>query len=273
MRVPNAQRPPYRGAPYYHSGASREDLFDILNKERARGLITVEEALRSSVQKCLRSYPNVPIALDTGFSLTANHQCPKPGPDTYERLLHKLGDRFDWYTTADYGGAMGQASTDANTHMLRQRGFKPMWVYQIGCEKPPEHILDRTDFALGRGQRGLIGIGGLVPLLQRRQLGAVREKIEACAEHLNAAGLKAHFFGLGSPSILSDYADEPWFASADSMRWLTGYRARLIYTEDGEDIRAQDTGLLISRKECTRINVRAINRWSGCNRSHLNRSS
>jgi hypothetical protein len=243
---------------YYHSGMDREAYIQMLGEEGSAGLVTVPWLLDDELIRAYMNYPDVPLALDSGAfqRLTSPSAFIRDLCMIEQGLLHDAGiglDRFDWIAGLDVIG--DQDTTDRYYKRVTAACGEVLWVYQVEGGKPPEHI---TSFA---ESGDLIGVGGLVPLLRTRTEEAA-QRIESIGRVLHRIGARAHFFGVGSPRILTRYADAAWFASADSSKWMNGLKERRLYLPDGGSILAGKAGLSLTGLECGRQNIRQIDQWA-----------
>jgi len=243
---------------YYHSGMDREAYIQMLDEEGSAGLVSVPWLLDEELLGAYSCYPDVPLALDSG----AFERMTTPAAFIHDlifieqELIRSAGfglDRFDWVAGLDV--ISDQETTDRYYERVSGACGEVLWVYQVQGGEPPEHI---TSFA---GSGDLIGVGGLVPLL-RSQADTAAQRIEAIGRVLSRIGAQAHFFGVGSPRILSRYASATWFASADSTKWMNGLKERRLYLPDGGSILAEKVGLSLTGLECGRQNIRQIDQWA-----------
>jgi len=79
-------------------------------------------------------------------------------------------------------------------------------------------VLEALRRALGRFNPPRVGVGGLVPVLERNIHEAL-DIIGAIGGVLTEAGAQGHFFGIGNYTVLASLWYERWFSSSDSSRW------------------------------------------------------
>jgi hypothetical protein len=231
---------------YYFSGVDRAKFIEILDKEHAAGMVNANVATQPAMKEAYHRFPDVHLTLDSGAF--QGNDCPQ----AYAKIVSEVGWRFDWVSNLDVIG--DQEKSDHNWLRLRDYGVSALWVYQVkgGAELAILH-----DRAVAHN---LIGVGGLVPIIKRDANEALR-LIESIGKILQLHKSRAHFFGVGSPLILAEFCNEPWFNSADSQSWLCGVKARELITRSGRRIKSQIAGLQLSRHECASQNIRQINGW------------
>jgi hypothetical protein len=230
---------------YYFSGIDRAGFIEILAREGAAGMVNATVATQPAMKAAYRRYPEVPLVLDSGAF---------QGVDDigwYGKVIHEVGERFEWCANLDVIG--DQSGSDRNWRRLHQEmDCHPLWIYQVEGGASLKRLENEMD-------KRLIGVGGLVPVI-KRSVDEAMYLIDAIGEILQPWS-KAHFFGVSSARILAEFGREPWFASADSQSWLTGMKARELFTRDGRRIRCDDLGLEFSREECAAQNIRQIHTW------------
>jgi hypothetical protein len=231
---------------YYFSGVDRAAFIEVLAREGAAGMVNASNATQPALTAAYQRWPEVPLVLDSG----AFQGLDDPG--AYAEIVHEVGDRFRWVANLDVIG--DQAGSDYNWLRLRDEyDVQALWVYQVegGADLARlEQMVDRL---------GFVGIGGLVPVI-KRDVSEALQLIEAVGEILQSRG-RAHFFGVGSAVILSQFGGEPWFASADSQSWLCGFKAHELIARGGRRLRTDDAGLELTREECAAQNVRQVHSW------------
>jgi hypothetical protein len=255
---------------YYHSGVNRKVFVKWIAEERKRtgkdlrAMVNANSASEPSLLDAYAEYPEVPIALDSGaFQGEMDH--PAEYLEVVEKIDQGLKDRggagiatrFDWIANLDVG-----IQTGRNFHWLRERGIEPMWVAHIlgpngkinATVRPPAE----STYELRKGMT--IGIGKLVPVI-RKDSSLARDVIGRIGEKLGRLGVKGHFFGLGAPGLLKQFASKSWMESADSSKWLAGQKWRKMYRQDGSSVKVGDQGLSLTREECARQNLRQIGGW------------
>ena len=230
---------------YYFSGIDRASFIELLAREGAAGMVNATVATQPALKAAYRRYPEVPLVLDSGaFQGMAD-------VEWYASVINEVGDRFKWVANLDVIG--DQAASDLNRQRLHLMGCNPIWIYQVEGGEPISLL--RKAFYKG----GTIGIGGLVPVI-RRDISEALQLIESIGKMLEPWD-KVHFFGVGSPRILMEFGQEPWFESADSQTWLCGCKSRELLTRDGRRMKCDRVGLELSRQECAAQNIRQVHRW------------
>lgn len=197
------------------------------------------------MRKALRDF-DCPLVLDSGAFQGVTDV------DAYIELVYDLKDRIQWYVVLDK--MEDQCETDINMFTMENAGLNPLWVYQVDGERGLRHLYRRAK------KYGFVGIGGLVKHAMS-DAASLLDRIEKIGLVLSEANAEAHFFGIGSPTILRSFNGTSWFRSADSQKWLSGKRSHTLLTRSGESIRPPDRGLLFTGKECARQNIRQIERW------------
>ena len=117
--------------------------------------------------------------------------------------------------------------------------------------------MDLYQFRTRAEQLRFVGVGGLVPIV-KRSVSEAQDLIGAIGSQLFAAGARAHFFGIGSPVVLSSFAAYPWFSSADSQSWLCGFKALEMIRQDGSRMKTERFGLALTGEECAAQNIRQV---------------
>jgi len=176
----------------------------------------------------------------------------------YERWpeVPQVGNRFRWIANLDVIG--DQQASDRNwMRLCDELDVCPLWVYQVEGGENLGHLQRWLKCRSGVGP--MIGVGGLVPVIKRDLTEALR-LIERIGQVLQPWS-KAHFFGVGSPVILREFGEEPWFASADSQSWLCGFKALELLTHSGSRLKTGAVGLELTREECAAQNIRQIHTW------------
>jgi hypothetical protein len=230
---------------YYFSGIDRAGFIEILAREGAAGMVNATVATQPAMKAAYRRYPEVPLVLDSGAFQGVDDL------EWYASVIHEVGDRFEWCASLDVIG--DQSGSDRNWRRLHQEmDCNPLWIYQVEGGASLKRLENEMD-------KSLIGIGGLVPVI-KRSVDEAMYLIKAIGQILQPWS-KAHFFGVSSARILAEFGREPWFASADSQSWLSGMKARELFTRDGRRIRCDDLGLELSREECAKQNIRQIHTW------------
>jgi hypothetical protein len=262
---------------YFHSGVNRAVYMKWVAEERKRmdvnigAMVNAESAAQPALLKAYVRHPDVPLVLDSGAYQQSGRSTQEyiEVLETIDRYLAAQGeggllDRFEWVANLDVIDGMGSGR---HFYQLREHGIEPLWIaharvdrgqsgVEVELSPPPEEA-----FELREGMT--IGIGGLVPVIQKGGRDVAREVLSRVGEMLGDRGLKGHFFGVGVPCLLKQFGAESWMESADSSKWLAGQKGRKLYREDGSYIRANRQGLRLTREECARQNLRQIGRWFG----------
>lgn len=231
---------------YYFSGIDRPQFIELLAREGAAGMVNAKQALQPAMLEAYLRWPDVSLVLDSG-AFQGNIDLAG-----YAEVIRRIGERFLWFANLDVIG--DQAKSDLNWSSLCEIGLEPLWVYQVEGGKDLEY-LKRQAYALK-----FIGVGGLVPVIKRGVTKA-SELVGNIGEVLRSVGATAHFFGVGSPVILREYSNKPWFSSADSQAWLSGFKAQELIREDGARVSSTGFGLRLTKSECAAQNVRQIHGW------------
>jgi hypothetical protein len=232
---------------YYFSGVDRAGFIELLAREGAAGMVNASVATQPAMMAACSRWPEVPLVLDSG-AFQGNTDV-----DEYARICTLVGSRFRWVATLDVIG--DQDASDRNWTLLKAKGIHPLWVYQVQGGRDLYHM-EKAAETLKH-----IGVGGLVPLLKENPQHVV-DMIGEIGERLGEVGAKAHFFGVGSPLILKEYAWESWFASADSQSWLCGFKSRELISHSGRRFKCDAYGLELTREECAAQNVRQVHSWT-----------
>ena len=230
---------------YYFSGIDRASFIDLLSSEGAAGMVNARNATQPAMLAAYQRWPEVPLVLDSGAFQGVTDVT------WYAEVVHEVGDRFVWVANLDVIG--DQAASDRNWRRLYKMDCEPVWIYQVEGGASLGRLEKEVD------GKSIVGIGGLVPVI-KRSVDEAMYLIETIGEILQP-WTKGHFFGVSSARILTEFGHEPWFASADSQAWLSGMKARELFTRDGRRVRCDDLGLELSREECARQNVRQVHRW------------
>ncbi len=231
---------------YYFSGVDRASFIEVLAREGAAGMVNASVATQPALRSAYRRWPEVPLVLDSGAFQGLDD------PRAYAEIVHEIGWRFQWVANLDVIG--DQEGSDRNWDRLRALNVDPLWVYQVEGGAPL-HVMVRRAGDLGR-----IGVGGLVPVIKRDVSEALR-LIESIGHQLQFIRRRAHFFGVGSPVILTDFGCESWFESADSQSWLCGFKAQELIVRGGRRVKTDVAGLELSREECAAQNIRQVHTW------------
>lgn len=232
---------------YFFSGVDRALFMAVLATEGAAGMVNAQVATQAAMLRAYRRWPEVPLVLDSG-AFQGNTDL-----EGYAAIVHQIGDRFQWVANLDVIG--DQEASHNNWLQLKERDVDALWIYQV----EGGWSLNDLENALQTLPRH-IGVGGLVPVIKRSPDEALT-LIERIGRRLERYWAKAHFFGVGTPTILSAFAGEGWFASADSQSWLAGFKARELLTGDGRRVTCEALGLEFTRDECAAQNIRQIHSW------------
>ena len=237
----------------YFSGAGQARDFEVLAGEGAAAMVNALRFLkaRACVLDALRRHASMPVALDSGAYQGADDVA------AYAAVVRELEDRVTWYANLDVVG--DQEASDERLRQLEAEELRPLYVYQVRGGTSVDELRRRA------GERGFVGIGGLVPFALRSVTLAGRLELDRCieavGEALQAEGGRAHFFGLGGYRVLRKYGAEHWFGSCDSSRWIASAARRRLYCLDGSFFQSQDLGLDLSVAECAAQNVRQTAGW------------
>ncbi len=251
---------------FFFSGVNRPDILELLAEQRAAGMVNARCACEPRLVKSYARFPHVKLALDcdarqrylsqrrgrdrsVAYQLDANI-------DQYASVISRVGKRFVWASCYDIIG--DQKGTTWGYQRLVARLADPdlsariRWIYQLGSLSELEEMAEELK---------QVGIGGMVPLLQKQGVSAFLRVLAPIAEVLVRVGAQAHIYGLSDAYALSLLATQGWFASADSATWLMAYRAGSLLRANGEQINATRLGLRLSRREIASNNIRVIQEW------------
>lgn len=239
---------------YFHSGINSYALLKMLAEEGVAGMVNANCVMQPAIQRALEDFPELPLVLDSGAYQGESDL------ESYVDVLRQVHHRFEWCAGLD--DLSSQHVTDER--YLELTGiyfFNCLWVYQLAGGQPASHIEWARRELLTPGA-DLIGVGGCVGYARAHGQSALMKRIEDVGRVLKETGLRAHFFGVGSPALLRAFSGADWFASADSSKFLAGKKARKIYRLDGSTINAQKSGLALTAMACAQQNVRQIERWA-----------
>ena len=173
-----------------------------------------------------------------------HHHCV----DDYIALCQRYPDAL-WYANADCVG--DQQMSDDHFERLSADLPRTLWIFQAGSSLTWGQAEAHYHALLpdgSRGYGGLIGVGGIVPLLQSHQY----RRVDRILSELSKVA-KLHVFGLGSPRLIRQLRG---IESVDGSTWLAGFRQRKIFTQDGTAVYCKKSGLAFTPDECARHNVR-----------------
>jgi len=231
---------------YHFSGIDRVAFLDLLAREGAAGMVNALIAEQPAMLASYLRWPEIPLVGDSA-AFQGNQDL-----EGYASLVKRLAARFLWWANLDVIG--NQEASDRNWAALAERGAKTLWIYQVRGGRDLDYMQGMA------ATQGLIGIGGLVPVLKQDARGAM-DLIGSIGERLALVNARAHFFGLASPAVLAAFASAPWFASADSQAWLCGFKVRELITRDGRRVKADKLGLSLTKEECAGQNIRQFHGW------------
>lgn len=231
---------------YYFSGIDRTSFIGLLAREGGAGMVNALNATQPAMLAAYQRYPEVPLVLDSG-AFQGNVDVAG-----YAEIVRQVGSRFSWVANLDVIG--NQQSSDENWESLTEMGVKPLWVYQVQGGRGLDYLQERAD------SLRFVGVGGLVPVV-KRNTGEAVEMIGRIGDILQHSGASAHFFGIGSPSVLSAYSVRSWFASADSQAWLCGFKSLEMIRRDGSRMKSDSFGLSLTGDECAAQNIRQVHGW------------
>lgn len=230
----------------YFSGVDRASYLHLLASENADAMI--------SPPRCLL-LPSVVEAMSTiSINTVADSGAFQGEADVnrYANLIQKAASHYslDWYANLDVIG--DQQASHQNYRKLvemlpSELSRKVLWVFQ------------GDDFSLLKEmaqQAKYVGIGGLVPIAS--DFNRLKFKLDSCGQILNEVGAKAHLFGINGVRALKWVTLQDWFYSADSTAWLYGLKATEIFTTNGDRVRMSKLGLLLTKEERARNNIRVI---------------
>ena len=233
---------------YYFSGIDRASFVELLASEGAAGMVNARNATQPAMLAAYQRWPEIPLVLDSGAFQGVTDVT------WYAKVVHEIGDRFTWVANLDVIGNQ-QASDENWLRLSDEMDVHPLWIYQVEGGEGLNHLRAWLDTRIGTNT---FGVGGLVPIIKANPQRAI-QTIKTIGEVLEP-WRKAHFFGVGTSTILARFAHEPWFASADSQTWLCGFKNRELLNPRGR-WKCNDLDLELSREECARQNVRQVHRW------------
>lgn len=230
---------------YIFSGVDRPKFVNIIASEGAAGMVNILD-LSESLFNALLRFPDTKFVVDSG-AFQGNTDL-----DSYAAWICKNHWRFDWLANLDV--INDQEKSDTNYEKLRNilptEAFKKiLWVYQRGGL---DYLQDMAS------KLGHIAVGGGIAQMQTED--SIRF-IDGLGKVLEKSGAKAHFFGGGSPHIISRFKDASWFDSVDSAGWLCGAKAFELIRQDGVRVKASNLKILLTREECLSVNIRSIHSW------------
>jgi len=231
---------------YIFSGIDRAKFFEVLAREGAAGMVNCMVAEQSAMLAAYERWPDTTRVLDSA-AFQGNTDLLG-----YAATVRRVGKYFKWCTNLDVIG--NQKKSNENWFALKGHGVEALWVYQVEGGSNLDYMQRQA------GSLEFIGIGGLVPVVKRSTQEAF-DLIGEVGRRLEAAGAKAHLFGINTPAVIREFAGYPWFESADSRAWLVGFQAQELITRDGGRLATDKAGLLFSREECAQQNIRTIHSW------------
>ena len=233
----------------YFSGINKPLQIELLARLRAAGMLNALTAGQPRVLAACRRHPDVPLSLDS-----AAYQ-GYTDVEAYARLIRRVGRRMDFCSNLDV--LHNQARSDehyqrllsllADEDDLRAR---LLWVYQSqsrGNAFSRQGDLEALRRALGTLRPARVGVGGLVPVLERNIHEAL-DIIGAIGAVLSEAGTQGHFFGIGNYTVLASIWNERWFHSSDSSRWWQEALSCVLLTSDGRRLSAHTLSLSLPQR-------------------------
>ncbi|MGH9821694.1 MAG: hypothetical protein ACREDR_00325 [Blastocatellia bacterium] len=245
----------------YFSGINKPFQIELLAHLRAAGMLNALTAGQPRVLAACRRNPGVPLALDS-----AAYQ-GYTDVEAYARLIRRVGRSMDFCSNLDV--LHNQARSDehyqrllsllADEDDLRAR---LLWVYQSqsrGDAFSRQGDLEALRRALGALRPARVGVGGLVPVLERNIHEAL-DIIGAIGKVLSEAGAQGHFFGIGNYTVLASIWNERWFHSSDSSRWWQEALSRVLLTSDGRRLGAHTLSLSLPQR--AEQNMSSVLAWT-----------
>lgn len=239
---------------FYHSGVGGQAEYEMLCRARVRRVLVNPFQLKFVGDR------RAGVALDCDAYRVAKGRIGMSIGDFCRLALDK--GPFDFVTARDRLGDP-EAAREGWTRMKAAGVPNLLPVWQIGAPRRDlEEYLDEAP---------LVGVGGLVPLLQdeRTRDRVTEETAELCARHPG----RLHLFGAYHLGLIAGVKNTA--GSLDTSLWLEGARRRLLVFTDGRTgrlthapaARLAGTGLLpgsTSREAlCTR-NAENIEEYSYC---------
>jgi len=232
---------------FHFSGVDRAEFVELVATNGGSVMVnayTTKLRRSQKLWRALLAWPELVATLDSG-AYQGNTDI-----DGYCGLLDEVQERFLWYANLDVMG--NSLETQRNYCEMVRRGYRPLWIHQPGGDLGLLHEMVQ--------ENGLVGLGGVVPILKRELAAAIRYLLEM-GDAVGTAGGKAHVFGLTSARVLVAIAGREWFESADGQTWLVGYKAQELVSRDGRRWKSDDLGLALTRAECAANNIRVMNGW------------
>lgn len=243
---------------FYFSGINKPLQIDLLARLGAAGMLNALTAGQPRMLAACQRNPGVPLALDS-----AAYQ-GYLDVEAYARLIRLLGRSMAFCANLDV--LHNQARSDEHYRRLaslladeEELRARLLWVYQ---SQSREGAFDRKGDpeALKRalGTHRLVGVGGLVPVLERNIHEAL-DIIGAVGAALSEAGTQGHFFGIGNYTVLASIWNERWFHSSDSSRWWQEALSCVLLTSDGRRMSARN--LFLSLPQRAEQNMGSVLAW------------
>jgi hypothetical protein len=252
---------------FYFSGVNRPDLLSLLAEQQAAGMVNAAWACQPQVVAAYRRFPQVQLALDCNAIQRLRHGQQararrityrlEEALDTYARVIAEVGWRFEWVSSYDVIGDQRLTNWCYEQLLKRLAGMpslasRVLWIYQHGS-------LDELKGMARRLKR--VGIGGMVPILQRAGVSSFLDAITPIGQVLLEAGAQAHIYGVSDAQALASLASQQWFGSADGSTWLIAYRAMALLQASGERVKATRLGLRLTRRAIAANNIAVTQEW------------
>lgn len=246
---------------FYFSGINKPLQIELLAHLGAAGMLNALTAGQPRVVAACRRNADVALALDS-----AAYQ-GYIDVEAYARLIRRVGRRMVFCANLDV--LHNQARSDEHyrclTSLLADEGdlrARLLWVYQSqsrGSDYSRKGDLEALRRALGRLNPPRVGVGGLVPVLERNIHEAL-DIIGAIGGVLAEADAQGHFFGIGNYTVLASLWNERWFSSSDSSRWWQEALSHILLTSDGRRLGAHNLSLSLPQR--AEQNMRSVLAWT-----------
>jgi hypothetical protein len=246
---------------FYFSGLDRVEYLSVLSREGGAGMVSAAHALSPGLLRAtMETYREVPLVLDSG--LRKSHTL-EDYADLIAYLSHHYPGRYRWYASYDVLGDQEASEEQYRTltSILPEVRHDILWLYQARWLPRAERLRRLERLALAARQHTLVGIGGMVPIIQGGTAHALTILQEIGEVLLSSYPTRAHVFGVSSPDLLLWLRAQPWLDSVDSSRWLAGWKGREIICSSGEQRKARALGIPLTAEECGALNVRSMRGW------------
>lgn len=236
---------------FLFSGIEKTATAQAVVEEQAAGMISFWRATPALLDACSSIKT---LVIDSGIYSKPHTQ---QDIERYAEFIIRLGERCLWYAMPDVIG--DQVQSNKNYEKLlsllpKALHERILWIYQQSA--PHWYLIE------GLEQHKRIGIGGLVPLIQRDSQQA-RNRIVEIAREVAGAGVSGQYFGNGmrvSHIDLQEIHRDTDF-SVDATTWLVGSRYGRLVNAAGQQIPMKETGFDFSTHACLQQNIRTMRKW------------